>query len=264
MTMDQNAFPLALITGASAGLGSAFADACAARGYALLLVARREERLAELRETLKQNTAAPIYLFRADLRRNQERLDLLAFMEELQLCPSLLINNAGICQFEEARELKEDASLTHLNVLAVHHLCRELLPGMHEKGGHILNIASLSGLIPLPGFPTYSASKHWLVGFGQSLNAELCGSPLSLTTCCPGLVHTELFEKSNLPSPPHGSAARAIVDSALKATFKRKALVILPLRSYMQYLFYLLLPTYLKEHLMRAIWKKTKAWKEGE
>jgi hypothetical protein len=191
----------ALITGASSGIGAAFARRLAADGYDLVLVARREERLAVLADELGARHGVVVQSLAADLSdptgvgRLERRVQSL---DELDL----LINNAGFGArgyFAEA-DLCEQLKMIQLHVLASVRLTRAALPQMirRDRGG-IINVASLAAFIALPGDATYGATKAYLVSFSQALHEELRGTGVCVQALCPGFTRTEFHSAEQLP-----------------------------------------------------------------
>lgn len=191
---------LAAITGASAGIGEAFARALARRGYDLLLVARRKQRLAALARELTDATARRVEILAADLTRPaalrgvEERLE-----AERRLV--LLVNSAGLGDFDpfwKSDRAREDAEV-RLNVLAVVRLTHAVLPRMVRLGrGAVLNVSSTAGFAPCPNFATYGATKAFLNSFTEALHEELRGTGVRVQALCPGLTHTEIFEQAQV------------------------------------------------------------------
>jgi hypothetical protein len=191
----------ALITGASSGLGAAFARQLAADGYELVLVARREDRLAAFASELGLQFGIVTQHLAADLcdpagvekvEKHIKSLDRL----------DLLINNAGFGargDFVHA-DLDRQIEMIQLHVLASVRLAHAALSGMiaRDRGG-IINVASLAGFIPLPGDATYSATKAFLVSFSQALHEELRGTKVRVQALCPGFIRTEFHAVEQLP-----------------------------------------------------------------
>jgi uncharacterized protein len=178
----------ALITGASSGIGREFAKQIAARGSDLILVARREDRLRELAESLDTTThVAP-----CDLASDAHNLQ--GKVSKLEAEVDLLINNAGFGlrgRFLDAPEGR-DAEMVRVNCEAVVVLTRAFLPGMIERGrGGIITVASSAGLQPLPYETTYSATKAFATNFTEALHMELRGTGVKALAVNPGPVPTE-------------------------------------------------------------------------
>jgi short-subunit dehydrogenase len=182
----------ALITGASSGIGAAFARQLAAKGYDLILVARRGERLAALAAELREDYPIAAEILVADLSSlaNIERVERrIAELENLDL----LINNAG---FGAPGSFVEVDLVRHMAMIQVHivssvRLSRAALPGMMaRRRGAIINVSSLASFVPLPGSTTYSATKAYLNIFSEALQAELKGTGVQIQALCPGFTHT--------------------------------------------------------------------------
>ncbi|NVB40516.1 SDR family oxidoreductase [Pseudenhygromyxa sp. WMMC2535] len=186
--------PVAVITGASAGLGRELARLFAADGHGLVLVARREARLRELADELEAAhsiTALPLAM---DLSDPEAPDAIAAALAGEGLDPEFLVNNAGFgtsgafAELALARELEEIS----VNIRALVHLTRLLLPGMVERGrGRILNLGSTAGFQPGPYMATYYASKAFVNHFSEALAHELAGTGVSVTVSCPGPTATE-------------------------------------------------------------------------
>lgn len=180
---------LALITGASGGLGKAMAEACAKRGARLILCGRRKAELKELSATL----GAQALCF--DLEKPQETArQLKAFLKGASL-PDLLINNAGRHMFSSVEKLplEDFRSLLELNLFAPLHVIQAFLPGMKRRGsGMIVQIGSALGYRSLEGVGAYSASKAALSRVSESLRMELKGSGIQVLEVAPGVVLTDL------------------------------------------------------------------------
>ena len=178
----------ALITGASSGIGREFAKQLAARGSDLILVARREDRLRELAESLDTTTHVVPY----DLVNEAHKLQ--GEVAKLGVDVDLLINNAGLGlrgRFLDAPEGR-DVEMVRVNCEAVVVLTRAFLPGMIERGrGGIITVASSAGLQPLPYETTYSATKAFATNFTEALHMELRGTGVKALAVNPGPVPTE-------------------------------------------------------------------------
>jgi short-subunit dehydrogenase len=218
----------ALVTGASSGIGEAFAERLAADGYAVTLVARRRERLEELAGRLRDRHGARADVLAADLtepdalRAVEERL---AADEAL----ALLVNNAGFGGYMRFVELEPERAeeLIRLHVLAATRLARAALPGMlARRSGAVINVASLlafSAAAPAPPLPfraVYAACKSYLVTFSQILANELRDSGVQAQVLCPGLVRTEFHEvmgRDTSDFPPVIMSPQDVVQASLAA-----------------------------------------------
>lgn len=191
--------PLAVVTGASAGIGKAFAERLATDGYDLVLVARRRARLQTLADRLWRDAGVEVEVLVADLTdatavsRVEARI---AGYDRL----SLLVNNAGFGGYRPFAELdpKVIDELIGIHISTVARLTRTVLPGMIQRGqGAVVNIASLlaiSGALPpdpLPYRAVYAGAKAFIMGFTEALAGELGDSGVRVQVCLPGLVDTE-------------------------------------------------------------------------
>jgi len=186
----------ALITGASAGIGREFARQLASRAKLLVLVARRRDRLEELRgELLAKNPALRVEIRDADLSSLQQTMRVAESLANEQI--DLLINNAGLGDhgsFATADQTRVNAQV-QVNVLALTALTRAFLPRMiSRKRGAILNVSSSAGFLPLPKIAVYAATKAYVTSFSEAIRAETRDYGISVTTLCPGPVHTEFAE----------------------------------------------------------------------
>jgi hypothetical protein len=193
----------ALITGPSAGIGREFARQLAVRARSLVLVARREQRLSELRGELTQHHPnLVVHTRETDLADLAQLNELVAWLEREKINVDLLINNAGLGDYGSfaTSDPERDDRIIQLNILALTLLTRSLLPPMiATKRGAILNVSSSAGFLPIPGMAVYAASKAYVNSFSEALRAELRGTGLSVIALCPGPVHTEFGEIAKRP-----------------------------------------------------------------
>jgi short-subunit dehydrogenase/pimeloyl-ACP methyl ester carboxylesterase len=187
----------ALVTGASAGLGTAFARHLAAEGHDLLLVARREERLRELASELAQAHGVRCEIFAADLSQPGAARQIVGHATELGLSIDVLINNAGASgkdAFSETPWPKLHSEL-QVMVIAVTELARLVIPGMRERGfGRIVNLSSLAAFQPAGSGLLYTGIKSYVLHASQALDMELKPHGINVTALCPGFTHTEFHE----------------------------------------------------------------------
>lgn len=216
----------AVITGASSGIGVEFAKQLAMSGYALVLTARREERLKELAERLPVSCK----LIPADLEKEEECF---RFFEEIRELPiEVFINNAGFGDWGRFTEssLKKELSMIRVNVQAVQILTKLVLQKMQKEGtGYILNVASSAGLVPAgPYMGTYYATKAYVTSLTRAAAAELkeMGSKVYVGCLCPGPVETEFNMVANVTFALKGISASYCAKYALKQMWKKKTVII--------------------------------------
>lgn len=188
----------ALITGASAGLGEAFARVCARRGDDLVLVARNQARLDSLAEELIAQRGVTVEVLAADLSVPGERAKVAARLRDPESAIDLLINNAGFGLSNRLLDStsSEAATAVAVMVTAVAELSRAAADSMTARGrGAILNVASLSAWITQG---EYSAIKSWVKLFTEGLSNELAGSGVTATALCPGWVRTEFHARAGV------------------------------------------------------------------
>lgn len=190
-----------VVTGASSGIGEATAVAFAQRGARVVLAARRLERLEELAGRIGRAGGRAIAL-RCDVGEPDEVQKLPGIVEELVGPTDVLVNNAGIPgggRFEDL-SMEQIDRVVRVNLLGVLHGTRAFLPGMLARGrGHVVNVASLAGRFAPPGASVYTATKHAVVAFSESLNFDTEDRGVLITTVNPGFVDTEGFPQDQVP-----------------------------------------------------------------
>ncbi|PYJ32881.1 MAG: hypothetical protein DME88_09545, partial [Verrucomicrobia bacterium] len=193
----------ALITGASAGIGREFARQLAGRAQSMILVARREDRLAELREELQlQHPNVRIRLRNVNLADLVQLKELMEWLDRESIDVDVLVNNAGLGDsglFARSDSIRNE-QMTLVNVVALTSLTRHVLPQMIAKRrGSILNVSSSAGFLPVPGSAVYAATKAYVTSFSEALRAELHGTGVSVCALCPGPVRTEFQQVAKRP-----------------------------------------------------------------
>jgi len=219
---------VALITGASAGLGVEFAKALSERGHRLVLVARRKERLDQLAKELGKARAVALDLSKAGAADN-----LMADLQAHGEVVDVLVNNAGFGLIGKFAELdaKRERQMIDLNVGTLTDLCRAVAPQMiKRKSGAILNVASTAAFQPGPKMAVYFATKAFVLSLSEALHEELKPHGVKVSCLCPGPTRTEfgdvagfggngLFDRVAMESP-------AVVRAGLEGLDKNKAVVV--------------------------------------
>jgi short-subunit dehydrogenase len=227
----------ALITGASAGIGREFARQLATCARIIVLIARREQRLNELRDELRnRKPQLNVHVRVVDLCDRSHIDELIRWLEQDKIFIDLLINNAGLGDVGPfaTSPLRRNDEMLQVNIVALTHLTRALLPQMIlRRRGAILNVSSSAGFLPIPEFNVYAATKAYVNSFTESLRAELRGTGVTVTALCPGPVHTEFQANAqraggrpdDAPSPVYVPVEQVVSD-ALAAIESDKPLVI--------------------------------------
>ena len=213
----------ALVTGATSGIGAAFARRLARDGYDLVLVARDADRLdasaAELTSSARRPGRGDRRRTSPTPRRRQAVVDRLAKGAPVDL----LVNNAGIGTGGDFWEAPYDLvqHQLELNVTAVMQLTHAALPGMlARRSGGVINVASVAGLLPGRG-STYSASKAWVIAFTEGLSAGLAGTGVRLLALCPGFVRTEFHQRAGIDMSSTADGMYVDVDDVVDARAAR-------------------------------------------
>jgi len=221
-----------LITGASSGIGEAFADVFAAAGFDLVLTARRADRLAAVAERIRATHRSAVEVIVADLADPDVPARLCEEATRRGLRIDALVNNAGygVPGGYVASPWERHDAMLQVMVVAVAELTHRLLPGMIERGyGRIINVASLAALVPAPaGHTLYAASKALVVKFSESLAGEVLRHGVHVTALCPGFTYSEFHDVtgtratvSRLPSwlwMQSGQVAREGFDAVMAGT----------------------------------------------
>ena len=188
---------LAIITGATSGLGMGFAESLAKLGCNLVLVARTQAKLIDLQRCLSQDTGVAIDVVSLDLTKPEAPLYLYRTVKEKGLSVDFLINNAGLGHvgpFMDA-PLEKDEAMIALNISALHHLMKLFLKDMTARNyGRILNVASTAGFQPMPYFATYAATKSYVLNLSEALDRELSKTNVRVSALCPGPTRTGFWD----------------------------------------------------------------------
>jgi short-subunit dehydrogenase len=259
----QKQRPFSLITGASRGIGEAFAFACAQRGRNLLLVAFPDGRLEEVQRELLAAFSVTILIFPIDLTLADAVDRLFRYCQEKKLTFDLLINNAGLGAgglFENI-PIEKYLQIMDLNNKAMVSLCHRFLPLLQaQERAYLLNMSSMEATLPLPYKAVYTGSKNFVYAFSLALREEQKKGPVSVTVVCPGpvLTNPEALMRANA----HGRRARWVMCSpgevanlALKGLFSRKAVVVPGRVNQVLVRLMKLVPTFLKMQLLERLFR---------
>jgi uncharacterized protein len=203
----------ALVTGASAGIGAEIAKLLAKRGHALVLVARRKDRLTALADELSDEHGVRVETIAADLSKPTPRGKIAGRIDELGLEVEILVNNAGFATGGPFYEADPERELEQVRVLveAPVALTSAFLPAMIERGrGAILNVASTAGMQPMPYSAGYSAAKAYVLTFSEALHQEARSHGVTVTALAPGPVETDFWQIANWETASGKSFERSV------------------------------------------------------
>jgi short-subunit dehydrogenase len=231
--------PIAIVTGASSGIGRELAELFARDGFDLILVARRRDALEQLARTLAERHGVSCDAFPADLTRRLEREHLAARIRTVDQHVDALVNNAGIGTHGYFHEtaLERELEIIELNIAAVTHLTKAVLPGMlARRRGRILNVSSVAAFQPGPLMAVYYASKAFVQSFSEALAEEVGGSGVTVTAVCPGPTITEFHSAAGIAAtaPTVGAptmTSREVAEAAYRGAARGKRVVVTGLRN---------------------------------
>jgi uncharacterized protein len=212
-----------LITGASSGIGRAFALRFAREGSDLVVVARRKDRLKALKEEVEAAYGVKVEVIPMDLGKENSAGKLFSEIARTRISVYGLVNNAGfgwngVFDTQPADNID---TMIAVNVLTLTKLCRLFLPAMIERnGGLILNVSSMGGFQPVPYFAVYAAAKSYVLNFSAALSAEFRKSKVRIFALCPGVTDTEFQQVAGMPSrdsqPAGAQTPEEVVDFAFR------------------------------------------------
>jgi short-subunit dehydrogenase len=220
-----------LITGASSGIGAAFARKLAGRGRNVLLVARSEDKLIALCNELGRLTSIRAQYVALDLQKPDAAAQLLEETQKRGLEIEMLINNAGFGSMGDFAklDLNRELDMIQLNVRALVDLTHRFLVPMRErKRGTIINVASTAAFQPVPYMATYAATKAFVLSFSEALWEENRLQGIHVMALCPGVTETNFFDASGMDQPPMRTiqTPEEVVETALRALARHKSTVI--------------------------------------
>ncbi|MFC4231403.1 SDR family NAD(P)-dependent oxidoreductase [Parasediminibacterium paludis] len=185
--------PFVIITGASSGLGKELAIQLAAKQHNIILVARNEKSLLEVKMLIEEQYKVNVIVLPIDLSIAENALKLYDQVISLNVAISSLINNAGVGLYGEFKEtsLEEELKMIELNISSLVALTKVFIQYfLKNGGGKIMNIASLLSFLPFPYFSVYSATKSFVLSFTETVAAELEGTNVAVLALCPGTIDT--------------------------------------------------------------------------
>jgi len=251
---------VALITGASTGLGKEFAHIHAEKGGDLVIVARREEKLTALKTLLEEKYGIDVVVISKDLSLANAAQDIYDQVKKQGINIEYLINNAGFGGIGEfyKRELSADLSMINLNIVALTSLTRLFLTDfVSENQGKILNVSSTASLLPGPMQAVYFATKAYVTSFSNAIAEELSDTNITVTNLMPGATATEFGEVSGMDKTPmfqKTASARKVALDGYEAMMKGRLDIISGL-TFMQKIMMASIPFTPKKILLKQIKK---------
>jgi len=227
--------PVALVTGASSGLGLELATIAARDGHDLVLVARRSDRLESIGKGLREEFGAAVTIIVRDLAESEAARVVTQEVEARGLSVDLLVNNAGLGVHGPFAEtpLDKELAMIRVNLVALTELTKRVLPGMIARGrGRILNVASTAAFQPGPLMAVYYATKAYVLSFSEAIASEVAGSGVTVTALCPGPTRTEFGKaagmlETRLFRSPLVKDARSVAEAGYRG-MKRGRRVVIP------------------------------------
>ena len=224
----------ALITGASSGIGEAFAKELASDKTNLILVARSADKLEQIASRLREQYSVEVDVIPCDLIAPQATHNLFEQISQKDSQIDLLINNAGFGDYGEfcTRNLSKQVEMIQLNITALVELTYLFLPGMKERRqGGIINVSSIAGFQPLPYMSVYSATKAFVLHFSEALWAENKNNGVSILALCPGATESNFAKVAEFPQSSFGAGvklatAEEVVRDALSALAKNQSNIV--------------------------------------
>lgn len=235
--------PTALVTGASGGIGAAFARKLATEGHNLIIVARSEDKLNAIATDIRDQHGVQVHVFAMDLSTQQAPDELFAAITDAGLQVDVLINNAGYATYGHYWELERDREMRmiRLNVETLAHLTHLILPQMlQRRAGKILNVASTAAFVPGPLMSNYYATKAFVLSFSEGLAGELDGTGVTVTALCPGPTESGFQQRAEMTESKLVQSglmtADDVVETGYKAMMRGTVVQIVGARNQMQML----------------------------
>lgn len=222
--------PVAIITGASSGIGAELARVFAKNGHVLVLVARREARLKTIAAEIEAAGGKVALIMPVDLSQHDAVSRIALALEVRDLEPRYVVNNAGFGAHGYAADRNRDEllNLIDLNMRALTDLSLAFTDSLRRHRGGILNVGSVAGFMPGPGSAVYYASKAYVLSLGDALHRETMPLGIRVTTLCPGPVHTEFQARAGVRGRPtmFDVPARRVAEQGYRGLMRGKRLVV--------------------------------------
>jgi short-subunit dehydrogenase len=229
---------LILLTGASSGIGYEMAKLLAAKKYDLILVARRLNKLENVKTELENSYGITVYVFAVDLSKPGSAVKLYDEIKTKDLEITILINNAGTGEYGEFSKtsLEKETLMIQLNISSLVVLTKLFLKDMKDRNyGRIMNTASILSFLPFPYFAVYAATKAFVLSFTEAIRAELSETKISVTALCPGATGSEFVTKEMAESFTYKRLKlydpAEVAKKGVNALLKRKGTVIVGLQT---------------------------------
>lgn len=226
--------PTVLVTGASSGIGLELARVFAAHGYSLVLLARQQAVLEQLAREFQQHYKVPVWVLPADLRQADAPVQIAESLKQQHITVDVLVNNAGFGIHGPCSQnpVQQQLDLLQVNMTALVHLTRLLLPGMLERRcGGVLNVASTAAFQAGPDMALYYASKAFVLSFSEALHEELRPAGLHVSCLCPGPTATGFAAAADLGDARlfrFGTQSAAAVAQFGYAAYQRNQAIAIP------------------------------------
>ncbi|MEO8286882.1 MAG: SDR family oxidoreductase [Chloroflexota bacterium] len=217
----------ALVTGASSGIGYELTKLFARDGYNLVLVARNEERLNQLKTEFEKRRGVSVKVLPKDLSDPNAPEEIYDELKRDGIQVDVLVNNAGYAMLDPflKTDKQDELNMLQVNVVALTHMTKLFLPGMAERGsGRVLNIASTAAFMPGPLMAVYYATKAYVLSFTEAVAEEMRGTGVTLTALCPGPTRSGFQKRANMETS-RLIVGRSIMDAPTVANAGYKALM---------------------------------------
>lgn len=213
----------ALITGASSGIGLALANLMASKGHNLILVARNEQALSDLKNALIQKFSVSVEVFAMDLSVLGQAEVLYQRCKTQNLVVNCLVNNAGYGDYGlfDVKKVAVYKNMLQLNIVALTELTAYFVEDMKQRGaGRIMNVGSIAAFQPSPNLAAYAASKAYVMQFTEALNFELRGSGVTVTLLSPGVTETGFVSRANMQGAANAKSGLMDADTVARAGYE--------------------------------------------